>query len=163
MSQPATVQSYVEPRINTLGVTRTDGDGVPHFDVTFATFMHDANECYPLLGEMLRGLKYLATRSDNPVLAGRVAHIEFIWNRRTKCRGAVFFDDRGVALIHVVNALLGYQGAGSALSRRIMMGFGVDAEVFDEINELVTNEDYIVVLTRGEAHVEVDGALHHIP
>ena len=162
MPHQATPVLYAEPHVNTLRVMSTDGDRVAHFSVTFATFTQDANTCYPLLGEVLRGLENLAMRPDNPVSAGRIARVEFIWNRAANRRGAVFFDDKGVPLVHVVNALLGCQGAGSALSRQIMMEFGMDESVFDEINMLVANQDYVVVLTR-EVHAEVDGVLRALP
>ena len=54
MPHQATPVLYAEPYINTLRVMSTDGDGVAHFSVTFATFTQDANTCYPLLGEVLR-------------------------------------------------------------------------------------------------------------
>jgi hypothetical protein len=71
-------------------------------------------------------------------------------------------DDKGVPLIHAVNALLGYDGSGSMLSRRIMAKLGIDEAVFDEISALVRNQDYIVVLTR-EQHVEVNGLMRALP
>lgn len=74
----------------------------------------------------------------------------------------MFFDDRGVPLLHVVNALLGYQGAGSALSHRIMRDLGLSESVFTEINTLVNNQDYVVVLTR-EQYVEKNGVMHALP
>lgn len=157
-----TMVSYAEPRVANLRTAKIDGDGVSLYSVTFATFTEDAAECYPLLGEVLRGLERLATRSDNPVSAGRIARVEFIWDRTAGRRGAVFFDDRGVPLLHAVNALLGYQGAGSALSCRIMQDLGLSESVFTEINTLVNNQDYVVVLTR-EPHVEKDGVMHALP
>ncbi|HMS93329.1 MAG TPA: hypothetical protein PKD28_02960 [Candidatus Saccharibacteria bacterium] len=154
--------SYETPRITNLRKAGTDANGVALYGVTFATFTEDASRCYPLLGQVLRGLERLATRSDNPVSAGRIARVEFIWDRATNQRGAVFFDDRGVPLLHVINALLGYQGAGSALSHRIMRDLGLSESVFTEINTLVNNQDYVVVLTR-EPHVEKDGVMHALP
>ena len=160
--QAPTTVSYQAPRITNLRKAGTDANGVALYSVTFATFTDDASKCYPLLGEVLRGLERLATRSDNPVSAGGIARVEFIWDRTTNQRGAVFFDDRGVPLLHVVNALLGYRGAGSALSHRIMRDLGLSESVFTEINTLVNNQDYVVVLTR-EQHVEKDGIMHALP
>ena len=159
-----TMASYMEPRVTTLRTAGTDSDGMSLYSVTFATFTKDATECYPLLGEILRGLERLATRPDNPVSAGRIARVEFIWDRTAGRRGAVFFDDRGVPLIHVVNAIMGYSryGSGPALCRQIMADLGVDDQVFKDINTLVTNQDYVIVLTR-EEHVEKDGVMHALP
>ena len=165
MSHKATADvSYEAPRVLNLRTSGVDADNVPLYSVTFATFTEDAAECYPVLVRVLHGLENLAARPDNPTSMGRVARVEFIWNRGTGQRGAVFFDDHGVPLVHAVNALLGYDrsGSGPTLSRQIMMKFGVYEAVFNKINDLVRNKDYVVVLTR-EVHVEKDGVMHALP
>ena len=143
--QAPTTVSYEAPRITNLRKAGADANGVTLYSVTFATFTEYASKCCPQLGEVLRGLERLAARSDNPVSAGGIARVEFIWDRATNQHDAVFYDDRGVVpLLHVVNALLGYRGAGSALSHRIMRDLGLSESAFTEIN----NQDYVVVLTR---------------
>lgn len=74
--------------------------------------------------------------------------MEFIWQRGLNRQGVVLYDAGGTPLVHVVNALLGYQGSGPTLSRLIMTTFGVSDHDFHCINGAVANEDYIVVLDR---------------
>ncbi|OYX53686.1 hypothetical protein B7Y92_01955 [Candidatus Saccharibacteria bacterium 32-50-13] len=151
---------YEDPRVMTLGTTDRHDDGALLYAVSFMTFSDDAEACWPVLGEILRGYNNLATGPHASM--GRIARVEFIWDRPTSRRGAVFFDDKGVPVIHAVNALLGYDGSGSKLSRRILTVLGLPDPVFDAINAEVANQDYIVVVSR-EEHIEVDGVMHALP
>lgn len=156
------VIGYEPPHVLNLRVAGVGADNEMLYEADFMTFTQDAATCWPVLGQVLGGLETLGTRSDNPISMGRIARVEFIWDRGANRQGAVFFDDKGVPLIHAVNALLGYDGSGSMLSRRIMAKLGIDEAVFDEISALVRNQDYIVVLTR-EQHVEVNGLMRALP
>lgn len=121
--------------------TRGSRGGVPLYAVTHLRHTEDANLVWESLGPLLAAMERGET-------GRRIARLEFIWDRHTGRRGVVMYDTDGSPVIHVANALLGYSGAGPALSGQIMEALGVLPEVFEMINSSVTNQDYIVVLSR---------------
>jgi hypothetical protein len=81
-----------------------------------------------------------------------IVRAEFIWEKDTGgMQGVVLYDEDGAPLVHATNALLGYRGAGSELSRKILEALGVSRAMFDSANERVWNSSYVLIFSR-EAH-----------
>lgn len=129
------VVPWQHARLEHLETWGSHGD-TPLFNVRHSRFIEDANVVWRSLGPVLEEI------------GDRIARMEFIWDRSTGRRGVVVYNDDGDPVLHVVNALLGYRGAGPALSRQIMEALGVPSEVYAMINRSVTNQDYVVVLSR---------------
>ena len=89
------------------------------------------------------------------------ARVELIWSRgNPELRGLVVFDTQGRLIVHVENALLGYNGSGPSLSQQILSFLDVSPETFEEIQASAWNRPYLIVLSRQrhEAHKGIDVA-----
>lgn len=83
------------------------------------------------------------------------ARLEFFWN--DEFTGVVIFDSRGRLIVHSPVALLGYDGSGPGLSKKILLSLGVSQEMFDEIQaEIWNRRPYAVVVSR-EKRTEENG------
>jgi hypothetical protein len=72
---------------------------------------------------------------------------------RLQDRGLVLFDVTNRPLLHVVNALIGYGGAGPGLTEAIFDELGVDSEIFEQIQAryagiISTDTPYYVVIEK---------------
>lgn len=67
----------------------------------------------------------------------QVARVEFIWDDVRGKRGAILVDTVGNVMLHVVDALLGYNGSGPRLSEAILARLGANKELFEHLNEAV--------------------------
>lgn len=77
------------------------------------------------------------------------ARLELIWDRHHSHRqGLVMFDSQGQLIVHVVHALLGYDGSGPQLSKQILTHLGVGEAMFEQIQHEVRDRPYLVVLSR---------------
>ena len=145
---------YGEPRLKQLTVKHVDQPWTT-YQVSLEVIAGDAAD--PRTGDravaMLSGIEEMHQQPDNPIDSGRIARAEFIRNEMLGRRGVVFYDNRGVPLIHVVHALLGYDGSGPDLSRRLLETLGVSELEFDEVNREVGGQDYVVIFSR-EQHEE---------
>lgn len=116
-----------------------------------------------LLTYLLAGIESKATNYD---AVGPIARVELFWNRERGgyegWRGAVLFDNKGKAIFHAVHALLGYGGAGPALSEHILRCLDVPEALFQEANSAVHNQDYLVVFSR-EQRIIIDGVESSLP
>jgi hypothetical protein len=66
--------------------------------------------------------------------------IQFVrgFNHRGEfARGVFLLDANGTVIVHITNALIGYDGSGPALSRRILELFGFSQQAFHNINDTV--------------------------
>lgn len=92
------------------------------------------------------------------LLGGRqVDRVEFIHRPgdqgRREYRGAVFYDTsspRPRPYLHVLNALLGYDGSGPQLSRAIMTHLGMSEPMFARMNDSIrgirsTSQPYVIL------------------
>lgn len=126
-----------------------------------------ATDVRPIEGDdynSLRELEALLTQVNNGKHAffARVARLEFIWDERPtaehKLRGCVLFDATGAVVVHVINALLGYDGNGPDLSRVITKALDIPDDLFAEMQEAVWNErPYVVVASRETPSHPEDG------
>lgn len=88
---------------------------------------------------------------------GPIVRVEFFWSHSPdNWRGAILFDHKGQAVFHAIHALLGYSGSGPALSQHILRCLGVPNELFEEANNEVPHQDYLVVFSR-EARMTYEG------
>lgn len=77
----------------------------------------------------------------------RVARLEFVWDGRKK--GVIAVGTRDNVLVHITEAILGYEGSGPSLSKDILHFFGVSDEVFEMIQDAAWNaRPYLVSLGR---------------
>lgn len=148
------VASQPQAWVNDLETILANGPDEPvQYHVTYGTFTADAAGAWPEVGPVLMAMEAPKSVSRPvpaalPIWVGPVSRMEFIWQRGLNRQGVVLYDAGGTPLVHVVNALLGYQGSGPTLSRLIMETFGVSDHDFYCINGAVANQDYIVVLDR---------------
>ena len=63
-------------------------------------------------------------------------------------RGVFLMDEWGFVLVYIKNALVGYDGSGSALTRSIMKNLGIPESEFDRVNDSarLTSRNYVFVL-----------------
>jgi hypothetical protein len=120
-------------------------------------FSHETHVAGDLMEYPIPGIEQAASDHSN---IGHLVRAEFFWKHepagKPSPRGVVLFDNRGAAIIHVVNALLGYGGSGPALSKRILDALGVPSELFEQANQAVESQDYVIVFSR-EQHGELFG------
>ncbi len=85
--------------------------------------------------------------------------VELVWDRDPRpallgdqdIRGLALFDSNGRLFVHVVHALVGYDGSGPTLSRDILRLIGVPYSVFNEIQAATAHRSYAIILERHEA------------
>ncbi len=93
----------------------------------------------------------------------RPVRLECFWNDYSHKRGITVFDQHGRLIVHVVPALLGYEGSGPALSWQLMERLGVTRELFDQLQtEVHNNRPYMLIVSR-EQRIEHDDDQRLIP
>lgn len=141
---------YYNARIDRLTEISERGDGIrfPYYE---------ADDSLPVIDDdtysALRRIKVLfpdanSVEPDSADL-GLAARLEFFRDDRIGSRGVAIFNNEGLLIVHVLHALLGYNGSGPDLSRDIMAQLDVPRRMFDEIqNATWQNWPYLVVVSR---------------
>lgn|GEM_PF-3603358 len=133
----------------------------------FSKFVLESTDALGMEGvAAIRGARTVTDDAASPKALARVAefidgrqidHVEFLHRRRgdfgaRELRGAILYDTSSSEpepCLHVLNALLGYQGSGPLLSKSIMMLLGMSEGMFDQMNRSVndihsTNKSYAI-------------------
>lgn len=78
------------------------------------------------------------------------ARIELVGDNVRRRQGLILFREDGQAIVHVTNALIGYDGSGPTLTYRILQRLGVSMRDFDAIQKEVkaSRAPYKVVISR---------------
>lgn len=113
----------------------------------------------------LQGVKELSTEDGRVRLSARIRPIrrieifgddytEITQHRLLDC-GLVLFDDKNEPVLHVLNALLGYDGLGSTPTQTALRELSVPTQIFDEIQWDLqgirsTNTPYYIVIQSTE-------------
>ena len=72
---------------------------------------------------------------------GRPTRVEaFMGTSSFRTRGIAIFDEKGDLIVHVVNALLGYDGNGPDLSWHILNLLGISDEMFSDIQAATSQQ-----------------------
>jgi hypothetical protein len=153
------IHSYLRPIVDNLE-TRNDGDRWPTYDTRWGTFSG-----YRLPAQLSLKLQrlevdpqaFLQTSGIN----GPIVRAEFFWESdelgtQTLRRGLIMYDTRHVPVAHMRSAVLGYGGAGPALSQAVTELIGVSPEMFKAVHEAVEHQRYVVVFSR-EVHRVISG------
>lgn len=133
------------------------------YQTELGSFDYSTDRAGQLMSYLLPGIEQ--TARSRPLEAGKIVRAEFIWKRPTRPvedRGVVLWNNHGQAMIHVVNALLGYSGSGPALSQQILRLLGVPEELFEQANGSVAHQSYVIVFSR-QSHSMVDDVDTAIP
>ena len=133
----------------------------------FSKFVLETTDALGMEGvAAIRGARTVPDDAASPKAFARVAefidgrqidHVEFLHRRRgdfgaRELRGAILYDTSSSEpepCLHVLNALLGYQGSGPLLSKLIMKHLGMSEGMFDQMNRSVndihsTNKSYAI-------------------
>lgn len=112
-------------------------------------------------GAMLENL--LSDKNKSKVEAGGLtfgwpARLEFFLEESGDKRGVVLFDNDENLIIHALDALLGYSGAGGKLSEWLMEHIGVPRWIVDEVQENTKGAQfYNVIVLRDPAKTPIPG------
>lgn len=76
-----------------------------------------------------------------PVLRDEIVRVDFVraasaLDDSREVRGAFCTDDQGYIVLHIVNALIGYDGSGPELSRVLLDLIGLPRLAFQELNAI---------------------------
>jgi hypothetical protein len=97
-----------------------------------------------------RSEQYL--RAVLPLIKAEIYSIELVRGRQPNgqefIRGAFLMNETGSVVVRISNALIGYDGSGPHLSRRILEMFGFSKEAFEMINNAArpTEQHYALIL-----------------
>lgn len=125
------------------------------------TFSQETDAAARICSLLLKGLDVDADAelAENGVAESAIVRVELFWdpNSADQRRGAVFFDSTGQTVMHVMHALLGYNGSGPTLSKCLLRQLGVEQAMFDELNGRLQNQAYYVILSREATLTHDDG------
>jgi len=132
-----------------------DGFGIPYYEdeVSHMPLMEDTFSDWRSLQAIFTDADSVWNEDGTDFRFGTPVRLEAFWDLDIDERGIAIFDDRNQLIVHVVTALLGYDGSGPELSRRILEHFGVPEVVFNELQRLLKNDHhYKVVIARERAN-----------
>lgn len=161
---------YRTPYLRLLETRDGSKEGWHEFKTQMPSIGTDTDQIWRLLEPLLIGIDIMYLSSDTADLERRnlrhaqIARAEFIWRwdelTRKEYRGAVLFDNHQQPLIHVSDALLGYEGNGPELSRNILCSLGVAEQMFREASASVPTHNYdSVVFSREAIEVDIDPSI----
>ena len=132
---------YIQDDIEALGMTGVAAIACPYAIPDPAT-AQAADSAFTLLSS------HQVDRVEFIHRPGRVGVLEY--------RGALFYDTSSPEpkpFLHVLNALLGYDGSGPDMSRDIMRHLGMSETMFGLMNDSVrgirsTNQSYVILVVK---------------
>ena len=120
------------------------------YHTLLGSFDQSTDVAWSIIKHLIEGIDALVNPAN--IYEGEIGPLvraEFFWDKGLpQHRGVVLYDNKGQAVMHVLHALLGYGGAGPALSGQILEALGVPEEVFEEANNAVPHQDYVLVFSR---------------
>lgn len=128
-------------------------DSVAKYHTKFGCFDSETDRDWEKIERFLEEIEWMNLLDGKGAWEGLVTRIELFrgYDSTTQIenrRGLVAFDDGCCALFHAVHALLGYEGSGSILSRKILTAVGVPLKMFEEANRAVVPGSYTVIFSR---------------
>lgn len=144
----ATLPSYRDANIDRRKPAVDQGYLVYH--TLLGSFDQSTDVAWSIVKHLIAGIDALVNPAN--IYKGEIGPLvraEFFWGEGLpQHRGVVLYDNKGRAVMHVVHALLGYSGSGPALSGQILKALGVPEEMFEEANNTVPHQDYVLVFSR---------------
>lgn len=125
--------------------------------------------------ELLHRITSDNLKGQRPALVRPIGRVEIFCDDHTtgaqgrlQDRGLVLFDMREKPVVHVLHALIGYEGSGSSLTQAILRDVGVPERIFLEIQDefrgvRTSNIPYYIVIQsapRGDG--ELDWGWHSV-
>jgi hypothetical protein len=147
---------YTKPLLAKIPYVVADGHYVWEHRGTLPAITGPTDTAWTQIEIILTGISELAKRKTYACGEGfsTPARVELLWcGDNRDFRGLVIFDSQGRLIVHVTNALLGYSGSGSYLSKQILTLLGISKRMFEEIQYAVWNMSYVVILTRQKHEV----------
>ncbi len=136
--------------------------GPPVFDTAYLGVVEtDTFSSWEQVRRLLAGIDTLSRVKDSCVYS--ITRVEFFWGHSSGEQGAVFFDNRLKAQLHVMHAVLGQGGAGPALCELILQALGVPQEMFNEANSAIPNNCGHTVIFSREQIGKVEGVDTALP
>ena len=152
---------YTKPRIDMLEPRKLEDGSYPLWedDVSMRALTQDTyvawRQLEPILAR-ITGVLGTDQFTDSPPFS-LPARIELIRTQdHSNLQGLVLFDSQGQLIVHVVHALLGYEGSGTKISEQILGYLGVSEAMFREIQQNVQNRPYLIILSRQKHELHED-------